>query len=144
LRTLGAASDLVVQVKVVDQHTIYSDFHIRTKSTARVLHVFKTKPPAGAAVTGSVLTVTELGGSIDRGSTIDAETLNIARPLLVGDEYVLFLAHGSDADFWILDGAFLIRNGQEQSLGRGPAAEAWRSITAEAFLRALADSVVAR
>src|SRR5258708_38890895 len=80
-------------------------------------------------MTGAILEIRQGGGRIDRGHFIDVHTFNQFAPLNVGDEYVLFIYIDSAGTYYVHgseEGAFRVRNGAVDPLGRGGAAKAWR------------------
>src|SRR5258708_40199189 len=73
-------------------------------------------------MTGAILEIRQGGGRIDRGHFIDVHTFNQFAPLNVGDEYVLFIYIDSAGTYYVHgseEGAFRVRNGAVDPLGRG-------------------------
>ena len=89
---------------------------------------------------GSIVTMRQFGGRMDRGDSIDFHSFNQLPPLNVGDEYVLFVYVDSAGTFTIYgaeEGAFRVRNGRVDPLGRGGAASTWKGRSAREFFQAL-------
>jgi hypothetical protein len=145
VRTLSTGAHLVLHVKVAEQHTVESappadtaSGHVTTVNRVQVLQSFKRS--AQAPMAGSIVTIRQGGGRIDRGDYIDSHSFKRLAPLNVGDEYVLFVyvdPAGTYTIYGAEEGAFRVRNGRVDALGSGGAASAWRGRSAERFFEAL-------
>jgi hypothetical protein len=143
--TLSRGAHLVLHVKVIDQETAETALppdaafaFISTLNRVQVLQSFKHNPH-GPAV-GSLLTIRQGGGRIDRGDYIDTHSFNSLAPLNAGDEYVLFVHVDPGGTYTIVgaeEGAFRVRNGRVEALGRGGASSTWDRQPAARFLEAL-------
>ena len=143
--TLSRTAHLVLHVKVIDQDTIESKLppdgsfaFISTLNRVQVLRSFKQNLHAPLA--GSLVTIRQGGGRIDRGDYIDTDSLNRLAPLNVGDEYVLFVHVDPRGTYTIVgaeEGAFRIRNGRVDALGNAGAASTWNQQPVAKFFEAL-------
>lgn len=145
IRTLSAGAHLVLHVKVIDQRTIEAvpaaadaSGDLTTVNRVQVLESFMRS--LRAPMTGAIVEIRQGGGRIDRGHFIDVHTFNQFAPLNVGDEYVLFIYIDSAGTYYVHgseEGAFRVRNGAVDPLGRGGAAKAWQGHHAQEFFLAL-------
>jgi hypothetical protein len=141
IKTLAASTHRILHIKVMDQDMIQpaSDRdYVSTLNRVRLLESF-TRGLIGVAG-GSMLTIRQGGGRIDRGDYIDTYSFNSLPPLNVGDEYVLFIHVGESGAHTIIgseEGAFRIRNGRVEPQGNAGAASTWRGQPASTFFQAL-------
>ena len=133
LATMSAGAHHLLHVKVLDQTTVEIPLsridgttYLATLNTVEVRGSFK-RSLRGPTV-GSRLTIRQGGGRLDRGDYIDSFLFNHLPPLNVGDEYFLFV-YADDAGALTIhgaeEGAFRLRNGRVDPLGRGGAATDW-------------------
>jgi hypothetical protein len=143
IRSLAAGAHAVLHVRVTGQSTADREAgppngELTTSNQSQVLHGFKRD--ALSPGDGSVITIVQGGGRIDRGDYVEFHGYNRLAPLNVGDEYVLFLYRDASGAYGIHgaeEGAFRIRNGRVESPGSGGVAEAWKGRSAAKFFEGL-------
>lgn len=145
IRTASTSAHLVLHVKVTDQHTLELERStgdpsdgLATLNSVQMLQSFK--PSLRAPMVGSIVTIRQGGGRIDRGESIFFHHSNDLPPLNIGDEYVLFVYIDAGGTYWIVgseEGVFRVRNGRVDPLGRGGAASTWRGRSVARFFQAL-------
>jgi hypothetical protein len=149
LEQLAADADAIARVKVERQRSYRrKDRHvgdpgfIMTASTVRWIESFKSN---------SRVTIDEEivqgGGRLEKADEIEITTFNDAAPLNIGDEYVLFLKRYDELGYVVIhhaqNGAFLIRNGRVNAVGKA-FAQTWKDRSSARFFEALRTSLKAR
>ena len=144
---LASEADAVLHVRIADRLTLESRdpestlLQLTTVNSARVVGVFRH---SGSTARVDEVSISQPGGSLDRGVDIQQHDYNRHAPLNVGDEYVLFLREGPAGVLTIVaapDGAFRLRNGRVEPLGNGGLAESWKERSAARFLSTLSAEV---
>jgi hypothetical protein len=145
LATMAEGAHLLLHVKVLEQTTVEIPLsgidgttYLATLNTVEVRGSFR-RSLRGPTI-GLRLTIRQGGGRLDRGDYIDSFQFNNLAPLNVGDEYFLFVYADDVGTFTIHgaeEGAFRLRNGRVDPLGRGGAATDWAQRSVADFLEAL-------
>jgi hypothetical protein len=142
LQLLASGADAIVHARIERQRTYRrkeeSDERgrIMTASAFAWVEAFKSSPRVGAQDE-----VIQGGGRVENPEDIEVASVDPQATLNIGDEYVLFLKRYDELGYVVLHhgpaGAFRIRNGRVEPLGRGALASAWKDRSAAKFFEAL-------